>query len=378
MTIRDTNDPEISFDPSASAAPTAPPAPTDVPIANATAIPIVSATAVPVEPNQSSLLPDGSNIERTTNADGSLKVKFIKTTTQSDGFRSVRIEEYEVPANMAQTVIQSMDMTGEAPSSLYLTKIEDHRLPPDQAAGVSTAGSTTTVQAGSTAYPIAGASAGGTATTGGAATLAATPPIDYEVRQRRLKCMAAIGVFVGAFLIIFNVARSRSEMQSWDDDYWSSPTYPTINDDYYFSPSYPSQPIWSPSSFTLPPYIFKPFEPTKSPSPTLTPYPTTMSPAPTQTPYPTWDFNSFQFTLSPGMFDMFSPSPAAKGDDTGRNNDNTKGRLGHAVKNDKIKITPAIISPTFIRDPTTAPTRRPESNDKIRTVLQNAKVNDYV
>jgi hypothetical protein len=103
-----------------------------------------------------------------------------------------------------------------------------------------------------------------------------------------------------------------------------------------------------------------------------------MSPAPTQTPYPTWDFNSFQFTLSPGMFDMFSPSPAAKGDDTGRNNDNTKGRLGHAVKNDKIKITPAIISPTFIRDPTTAPTRRPESNDKIRTVLQNAKVNDYV
>lgn len=135
MTIRDTTDPEISFDPSASGRPTAPPA-DDVPVVSATAIPIIQATAVPETTSpQSSLLPDGSNIERTTNSDGSLSIKVTKTTTESDGWRSTRIEEYVVPANMAQTVTQSIDMAGEAPSSLYLTKIEDHRTPPGNQSG---------------------------------------------------------------------------------------------------------------------------------------------------------------------------------------------------------------------------------------------------
>lgn len=279
MTIRDTNDPEISFDPSGSAAPTAPPAPTDatddVPIANATAIPIVSATAVPVEPNQASIT-DGTAIERTTNADGSLTVKVTKTITQSDGFRSIRIEEYQVPSNMAQTVIQSMDMTGEAPGSLYLTKIEDHRLPPDQVAG-------STVQAGSTAYPLAGPSAGVAAATGGAANTSTTPPVDYEARQQCMKFCVLGGIFLAVFWIAFFVVFANrvshhsegSQEVNWDDDYFNSnPTYPTSNDDYFFSPSYPSQPIWSPSSYTLPPNLSKLFAPTKSPSPTSTPYPT--------------------------------------------------------------------------------------------------------
>ena len=137
MTIRDTNppgndnttDPEVSFDPNASVSPvaSAPPA-NNLPIASATAIPIVSATAVPE--GTPSPLSDGSNIERITNSDGSLLVKVTNTTSNPDGSVIVRVEEYEVPANMANSVIQSMDMTGDAPSSLYLTKIEDHRLPP--------------------------------------------------------------------------------------------------------------------------------------------------------------------------------------------------------------------------------------------------------
>jgi hypothetical protein len=53
------------------------------------------------------------------------------------------------------------------------------------------------------------------------------------------------------------------------------------------------------------------------------------------------------------MFDIPSPSPAAKRNGADTNNDSdTQGRFDQAVKNDKIKVTPAIISPTFIRKPT--------------------------
>jgi len=253
-----------------------------------------------------------------------------------------------VPSNMAQTVMQSMDMTGEAPSSLYLTKIEDHRLPPDQVAG-------STVQAGSTAYPLAGPSAGVAAATGGAADTSTTPPVDYEARQMYMKKIALIGVCLAVGLIAFFVIEGSQD--TWDDDYFNSnPTYPTSNDDYYFSPSYPSQPIWSPSypstGFTLPPDLFKPFPPTKSPSPT-------------STPYPTRDLNTFYFTLSPGFSWISPPSPAAKRNEADTNNDSdTEGRFDQVVKNDKIKVTPAIISPTFIRKPT----RRPDNNDGSKTI----------
>ncbi|KAK1733903.1 hypothetical protein QTG54_015430 [Skeletonema marinoi] len=47
-----------------------------------------------------------------------------------NGYRDVTIEYFYVPANMAGTVIMSMDSTGEPPSSLYLTKMEQQVLPP--------------------------------------------------------------------------------------------------------------------------------------------------------------------------------------------------------------------------------------------------------
>lgn len=368
MTVKDTNDPEISFDPSASSRPTAPPA-DDLPAASATAIPVVSATAVPdsTSGTQSSLLPDGSNIERTANADGSLSVKVTKTTTQSDGSRSIRIEEYEIPANMARTVVQSMDMTGEAPTSLYLTRIEDHRLPPgSQNDGVGTGG---TVQTGGTAYPTAGASSGGSAAGGAAITTAPVMTGDNEQRQILLRWCAVVGVSMVVGLVMAGVLNSRhSSSISWDDDNWSNPTYPTVNDDYYFSrPSPQNQPIWSPSfpSYTLPPEIFKPLPPTKSPSPSTSPY-------------PSWDYESFKFTLSPALYNMFPPAAQRNDVDTSENGSQNRLGQGNAEKKKKIEVIPAIISPTFMRDPTNAPTHAPSKVDNRKGMQQDAKTEEDI
>jgi len=69
-------------------------------------------------------------IERVTNADGSLTVKATTTSRQSNGYMDVTIEYFYVPANMAGAVSMSMDSTGEPPSSLYMTKMEQQVLPP--------------------------------------------------------------------------------------------------------------------------------------------------------------------------------------------------------------------------------------------------------
>eukprot|EP00985_Skeletonema_marinoi_P011543 scaffold5490_cov148-Skeletonema_marinoi.AAC.3 len=106
--------------------PSAPPIATEVPAGGDDPLAAPMATAVPVtafnNPNK--------NIERTTNADGSIAIKATTTSRRPNGYRDVTIEYFYVPANMAGTVIMSMDSTGEPPSSLYLTKMEQQVLPP--------------------------------------------------------------------------------------------------------------------------------------------------------------------------------------------------------------------------------------------------------
>ena len=74
-------------------------------------------------------------MEQSTNSDGSLSVKVTTTTSQPYGYQNVNIEHYHIPSSMVNTVRTSLDVTGEPPSSLYLTSIEntsspDGKMPP--------------------------------------------------------------------------------------------------------------------------------------------------------------------------------------------------------------------------------------------------------
>mmetsp|Transcript_20192 Transcript_20192/g.30736 ORF Transcript_20192/g.30736 Transcript_20192/m.30736 type:complete len:388 (+) Transcript_20192:16-1179(+) len=106
--------------------PSAPPIATAVPAGGDDPSAAPMATAVPVTASNN----PSKNIERTTNVDGSIAVKATTTSRRPNGYRDVTIEYFYVPANMAGTVIMSMDSTGEPPSSLYLTKMEQQVLPP--------------------------------------------------------------------------------------------------------------------------------------------------------------------------------------------------------------------------------------------------------
>mmetsp|Transcript_20194 Transcript_20194/g.30739 ORF Transcript_20194/g.30739 Transcript_20194/m.30739 type:complete len:153 (+) Transcript_20194:16-474(+) len=102
--------------------PSAPPIATAVPAGGDDPSAAPMATAVPVTASNN----PSKNIERTTNVDGSIAVKATTTSRRPNGYRDVTIEYFYVPANMAGTVMvmMSMDSTGEPPSSLYLTKME--------------------------------------------------------------------------------------------------------------------------------------------------------------------------------------------------------------------------------------------------------------
>jgi hypothetical protein len=202
-----TEDPEISFHPTAPPLPPASTIDDYASIATVTAIPIVSATAVPdtptileSSPTTSSSCPDGIDIERTTNSDGSLCVKVTRITTQDDGYHNVRIEHYKIPTSVANSAMQSMDITGMAPSSLYMTKIEDHRLPPG--ANVAEALSSLSPQPYST--PTISQGGGG----GGGGTAATTPMgmTDYERnRRKRVTCFFIAMVAVVVWIILKSV-----------------------------------------------------------------------------------------------------------------------------------------------------------------------------
>jgi hypothetical protein len=97
------------------------------------AVPI--AMAIPIPASTSSSSNPGMVMEQSTNSDGSLSVKVTTTTSQPYGYQNVNIEHYHIPSSMVNTVRTSLDVTGEPPSSLYLTSIEntsspDGKMPP--------------------------------------------------------------------------------------------------------------------------------------------------------------------------------------------------------------------------------------------------------
>jgi hypothetical protein len=147
-------------------------------------------------------------------------------------------------------------------------------------------------------------------------------------------CIVA-AVFFVAFWIIFSIIRSLNHIHH---SMWSSPSHPTsFNDDYW---SKPSQPSWSHSwpslnNFTMPPDLFKPFPPTKSPSPS-------------STPNPSWDRGS-SFKRRQTYNNDEAEKRSRLISMTTLDNDKQEGKQN-------IKVAPVIISPTFIRQPTSAPT----------------------
>jgi hypothetical protein len=247
-----------------------------------------------------------------------------------------------------------MDMTGEAPSSLYLTKIEDHRLPSggtamDATTAAAAASGTTgggLEAGGGTAYPTPGA------TSGGAVTIPVQTYNDESNQAMKRWCATVCVAITIAVVAVFAINGGSGSYTYSSNDDWS-PSYPTMNDDWT-SPSYPiwsptnndddfyKSPIWSPTyTWTLRPDIFKPFPPTSSP-------------APSTTPYPTYE----PFTFPPALTPIFDPSSDVT---TNPSSDVTKNnnRLGDGnTRKKKKKVAPAIISPTFIRDPTRSPSRR--------------------
>ena len=184
---------------------------------------------------------------------------------------------------MASTVIQSMDLTGETPSSLYLIMIEDHRLPPERSVEEAVH---------RPPGPSVGIAGGG----GGAVTNTAVVIDDGDARTRRnrIVCCVAVSIFVLFWVIGFMVSSTHTKetyhhapSPSYDDDFFN-PLYPTPSYSYPTPPfqTYPTNPVsddWL-SEVTMPPILNAP--PTKSP-------------APSSTPYPTWDHYPFSWLITP-------------------------------------------------------------------------------
>ena len=192
--------------------------PTIPPVATA-----VPATAFASDPNK--------NIERTTNSDGSLMVKVTTTAPQTNGYREVTIEYFYVPANMAGTVIMAMDATGEPPSSLYMTKMEQQVLPPGNSEVISHA-------------PTAAAPAAVTAASGGGGYN--PTPQTYTIESSNSGSKRACGIccaFVLVFIIMGSVVgaiRRNHIINNWPTPApysWPSPP----------SPWYPTNPTARPT-----------------------------------------------------------------------------------------------------------------------------------
>lgn len=155
-------------------------------------------------------------IERMTNADGSLTVKATTTSRQPNDYRDITIEYFYVPANMANTVIMSMDSTGEPPSSLYLTKMEQQVLPPGTGAPVSHAPSSipqaTTVTA---------------ATAGGGATPAGQPYIHENAvvgtGNGGRGCAIGCGICILIVVIIGIIAAATRTNHTYSPNRWPTP-----------------------------------------------------------------------------------------------------------------------------------------------------------
>ena len=106
----------------------------DLPIAVATLVPPPPSIygEVILDDDDDPLLPHttSTTIDRITNAnDGSLSITVKVTTHYSHGYRTLKIEHYHIPSDMARVVSESLDY-GQMPSSSYLTMEGQHTLPP--------------------------------------------------------------------------------------------------------------------------------------------------------------------------------------------------------------------------------------------------------
>jgi len=194
--------------------PSAPPIATAVPAGgDSSAAPM--ATAVPV----TAFINPIKKIERTTNADGSIAIKATTTSRQSNGYRDVTIEYFYVPANMADTVIMSMDSTGEPPSSLYLTKMEQQVLPPGTIEVMSLAPS-------SSPQTTTGATAAAAAVGGGRNNPVPQPYIheDSVVGGRVRRCAAVFGC-VCIIIVAVGIVNGVMEMNDTQNPIYLPPTY---------------------------------------------------------------------------------------------------------------------------------------------------------
>jgi len=276
-------------------APSAPPATaslTGLPTATAFATPAV-ATPVgrPIENNSTTA---GGKIERTSNADGSLHVKITTTTTQPNGYREVKIEYFRIPANMAGSVNMQLN-AGDAPSNLYMTKMEQQTLPPGTGEVVSRPPS---------AYPTSNQA---TAGTGQAHNEQAVYQGGSSSDESRKICAICVGMCCLVFIILgivgaANEGATRSAdnwTPNWEPSYYPPPSpywtpYPVYTPSYYHTPRpVPSYPTVSPRpSTTRPtnwwdkkdPWTMWTQTPTVSPRPTVSPDPT-YSPTITRPPF---------------------------------------------------------------------------------------------
>lgn len=195
-------------------------APSAPPIATA-----VPATATFNDPNK--------NIERTTNADGSLSVTVTTTTIQPNGYRNVTIEYFYIPSSMAGTVAMSIDSTGDPPSSLYMTKMEEQVLPPGTGTVVSHA---PTAGATATTATIATGTAG--------ATTNPPPPMNATVGSSN-NCGKGCAICCAVFcIIVIIIAIAGAVTRSHTNTSFNWPTPAPYN--WNPTPPWNPTPIWTP------------------------------------------------------------------------------------------------------------------------------------
>ncbi|KAL7476153.1 hypothetical protein ACHAW6_002030 [Cyclotella cf. meneghiniana] len=169
--------------------------------------------------------------------DGSFSVKVTRITAQYGGYHDVRIEHYMIPASVANSVMQSMDITGMAPSSLYMTKIEDHRLPP----GVNVVEALSSLQS----QPYSGPTIlqGG----GGGGTDATTPTgMAYHERNRRKRVLCFFIVMIP--VVVWAILKVSSIFSKESSTVYTPPSPSDSYNDNFFNPSSPTPSSSNPMS----------------------------------------------------------------------------------------------------------------------------------
>ncbi|KAL9187131.1 hypothetical protein ACHAXT_010851 [Thalassiosira profunda] len=265
MTVPANDDPEIVVE-GTDPAPSAPPAAISSTLPTVIATPVTSAStpAATAPPLAAATTTNaGGNVERTTNADGSLTVRITTTRTQPNGYREVTTEHFHIPAGVVSTVALSLDQ-GDPPSSLYMTRMEQQTLPPG----------TGEVTTRPPAYPTPGFE-NNTQTQQHQPDAPASQESNDDSAANRNRRHALGGVLTGivaVFIIALGISGSsdNNNSPSWSPPSPSYTPWPSPS-----SPSWPSHPWSSPS------------HPIWHDSPTASPYPTSATPWPVPT-WPSW------------------------------------------------------------------------------------------